>query len=315
MDFDQIVTRLRAGERVALCTLVRARGSTPQETGARMVVTQAGEIVGTLGGGCVEAEVRRRALELLLAGQSALLTFRLDHDYGWDDGLICGGAMEVHVRSLLTSAEAGEFAAIAHALAARQPAEFRFPYVTDSGEQREYAEALAPAPVLLIAGAGHVGQALAALGAEVGFEISVIDDRPDFVSRERFPRAKQLLAGDIETELARFPIDAQTYIVIVTRGHKNDGRALGAVIRSSAKYLGLIGSKRKVLTIFKDLAAQGIPHERLAAVNAPIGLDIGAVTPAEIALSIAAELVAIRRGITPPNALRLPSHLLSAAHP
>ncbi len=315
MHFEQLVTRLRAGERVALCTLVRARGSTPQETGARMLVTQAGEILGTLGGGCVEAEVRRRALELLLAGRSALLTFRLDHDYGWDDGLICGGTMDVQVQSLLSPAQADPFDAIARSVAARQPAEFRFTYTTDAGEERQYTETLAPAPLLLIAGAGHVGHALATVGTGLGFEVSVVDDRPEFLSPERFPAARSLLAGDIETELARFPIDPHTYVVVVTRGHKNDGRALAAVIRSPARYLGLIGSKRKILTILSDLAAQGVPAEILARVHAPIGLEIGAITVPEIALSIAAELVAVRRGraFQPAEPMRLPPELLQAA--
>jgi xanthine dehydrogenase accessory factor len=312
MPFHELIRRLHAGERVALCTLVRARGSTPQHTGARMLVTQAGDILGTLGGGCVEAEVRRRAFELLLAGRSQLLTFRLDHDYGWDDGLICGGTMDVYVHSLLAPSDAAPFESLAAAVAARQPAPLRFTYTTDTGETRTYTETLEPAPRLIIAGAGHVGHALAALADPLGFETTIIDDRPDFTTPERFPRAT-LLTGDIETELARFPIDPFTYIVIVTRGHKNDGRALAAVIRSSAKYLGLIGSKRKIITIFRDLAAQGVPRERLAAVHAPIGLDIGAVSPAEIALSIAAELVATHRGLTPPNTLRLPPHLLDAA--
>jgi xanthine dehydrogenase accessory factor len=312
MDFLDLIHRLHAGERVALCTLVRARGSTPQHTGARMLVTQAGDILGTLGGGCVEAEVRRRALQLLLAGRSELLTFRLDHDYGWDDGLICGGTMDVHVRSLLTPTDAAPFESLAAAIAARQPATFAFSYTTPDGEPRDYTETLEPAPVLVIAGAGHVGHALAALATPLGFQTTIIDDRPDVATPDRFPHAQRLI-GDIESELARFPIDPHTSVVIVTRGHKNDGRALAAVIRSPAKYLGLIGSKRKILTIFKDLAAHGVPRDRLAAVHAPIGLDIGAITPAEIALSIAAELTATRHGLTPPNTLRLPQHLLDAA--
>ena len=124
----------------------------------------------------------------------------------------------------------------------------------------------------------------------------VIDDRADCASSERFPSAERLIVGEIETELARFPIDAATYVVIVTRGHRHDGKALSAVVNSPAKYVGLIGSKRKVITIFGDLVSQGVAVEKLARVHAPIGLNIGAITVPEIAISIAAELVAVRRG-------------------
>jgi xanthine dehydrogenase accessory factor len=124
----------------------------------------------------------------------------------------------------------------------------------------------------------------------------VIDDRSDCASVERFPTAARIV-GDIEAELTRYPIDAATYIVIVTRGHRHDGRALAAVINSPAKYIGLIGSKRKVVTIFQDLIASGVPLEKLEQVHAPIGLELGAVTVPEIATSIAAELIAVRRGV------------------
>ncbi len=295
MLFPQIIRLLDAGQPVALCTLVRARGSTPQRTGAQMLVTPSGETRGTLGGGCVEAEVRSRAMGLLARGESRLLTFRLDSDYGWDDGLICGGNMDVYVHSLVTPGDAGPLAEVEAALAGRRAAVYSFAYATDAGEARTFSQTLEPVPRLILAGAGHVGQALAAVVRGLEFAVSVIDDRPDFLSAERFP-GTTLLAGDIEATLRAYPIDPFTYVVIVTRGHKNDGRALGAVIGSEAKYLGLIGSKRKIVTILRELAGQGVARERLAAVHAPIGLDIGAVTPGEIAVSIAAELVAVRRG-------------------
>jgi xanthine dehydrogenase accessory factor len=148
---------------------------------------------------------------------------------------------------------------------------------------------------LIIAGAGHVGRALGKIAGDVGFQLTVIDDRADYACGQWFPGAK-CVVGEIDLELSRCEIDARTYIVIVTRGHKNDGRALAAVVRSPAAYIGLIGSKRKVHTILTDLHAHGVSIEQLARVHAPIGLEISAVTPAEIAVSIAAELIAIRRG-------------------
>jgi xanthine dehydrogenase accessory factor len=168
--------------------------------------------------------------------------------------------------------------------------------VTDENSQSARFEIpVLPAPTLLIAGAGHVGAALAEVASRLDFLVTVIDDRPDYASASRFPSAR-CIAGDIEKELRRFPITDQTYIVIVTRGHKHDGQALAAVVNSRAAYIGLIGSRRKVHTIFTDLHAQGVPLEKLARIHAPIGLEIAAVTPHEIAVSIAAELVAIRRG-------------------
>jgi xanthine dehydrogenase accessory factor len=291
---EELVTRCGRGECVALCTVVATRGSTPQASGARMLLLGDGRTIGTLGGGCVEAEVRRRAIELLSTSTSMLLTFRLDHDYGWDDGLICGGTMDIFVEVIGTG-EVARFERVAQQLRNGQPASLEIRYTTD-GVERVYSETLEPAARLVIAGAGHVGQALAAIATGLGFDITVIDDRADYASIERFPLAKQHIIGDIETELSRLAVDERSYIVIVTRGHRNDGRALAAVVNSGARYVGLIGSKRKIKTIFDDLVADGVPIEALCRVHAPVGLEIGAVTVPEIAVSIAAELVAVRRG-------------------
>jgi xanthine dehydrogenase accessory factor len=284
----ETIERLAAGEQVALCVVVATRGSTPQARGAKMLVTAAGQTVGTLGGGCVEAEVRREAIGLLSAGQSKLLTFRLDHDYGWDDGLICGGVMDILVHVMNTPADGRAVVGTAGRI--------EIPYADPNGRQA-YVEEIGRPPVLVIAGAGHVGQALGRLAADLGFDLVVIDDRADYASAERFPSARATIVGDIEHELAKFPVDAATYFVIVTRGHRHDGRALAAVIDSPAAYVGLIGSRSKIKRIFKDLHAGGTAVDKLLRVRAPIGLDIGAVTVPEIAVSIAAELVAVRRGV------------------
>jgi xanthine dehydrogenase accessory factor len=293
---EEILRRCRdAGERVALCVVVGTRGSTPQERGAKMLVTADGRTVGTLGGGCVEAEVRKRALEMLQNNESRLMEFALDHDYGWDDGLICGGVMDIHIQTI-SPGTTQPFEALLERLRAQDRCELRFVY-EQTGEQREYVEELSPGPMLVIAGAGHVGQALGELATKLEFRLTVIDDRADFASHARFPGAQTRIVGDIESELRRFPIDPATYIVIVTRGHQHDGRALAAVIDSPARYIGLIGSKRKIKTIFDDLAQTGVSLEKLKRVHAPIGYRIGAVTVSEIALSIAAELIAVRRGM------------------
>ena len=259
-----------------------------------MLLLGDGKTIGTLGGGCVEAEVRQQAITLLHAGLSRLLTFKLDHDYGWDDGLICGGSMDIYVETLSRADDAADYQRTLDALRRGESIDVEITYEVD-GAPKTFRETLEPPGKLLIVGAGHVGQALAALAAQLQFVVSVLDDRADCASAERFPSANRHVA-DIESTLREWPIDPQTYVVIVTRGHRHDGRALAAVIDSRAKYLGLIGSKRKVKTILEDLLAQGAPIEKLLKVHAPIGLEIGAVTVPEIAVSIAAELVAVRRG-------------------
>jgi xanthine dehydrogenase accessory factor len=290
---NEICRRCDAGERVALCTVVGSRGSTPQQKGAKMLVLADGTTLGTLGGGCVEAEVRKQALALLNQNESKLLEFRLDHDYGWDDGLICGGIMDIFVQ-VIDSSTAETFRAMRDALTASRGTSFQISYEL-AGQQKQYIEELGPPPMLVIAGAGHVGQALASIASTLDFRVTVIDDRVDFLSKERFPNAV-CITGDIESELKQFDIDANTYLVIVTRGHRHDGHALNAVIDSPAKYIGLIGSKSKIKTIFDDLSERGVAPDKLLRVHAPIGYEIGAVTVNEIAISIAAELIAVRRG-------------------
>jgi xanthine dehydrogenase accessory factor len=293
--FEEIVRRCcDAAERAVLCTVVATRGSTPQEKGAKMLVLADGKTLGTLGGGCVEAEVRKRALELLSENCSRLLEFQLDHDFGWDDGLICGGVMEIFAE-VIDSTRAATYREALQAVQSKIPTTLRISY-EQKGVAKMYIEEIGPPPKLVIAGAGHVGQALGELAAKLDFDVTVIDDRADYASQQRFPTAKNRIVGDIERELRNFPIDAGTYIVIVTRGHRHDGQALHAVIDSPAKYIGLIGSKSKIKLICDDLVSKGVPVEKLLRVHAPIGLNIGAVSVPEIAVSIAAELIAVRRG-------------------
>ena len=291
----ELLRRADAGEAVAACVVARTRGSTPQKAGALMLVLADGRTLGTLGGGCVEAEVRVRAMRLLLAGESRLMTFKLDDDYGWDDGLVCGGTMDVAVQTVASAESAAMWRRAADALANRRTATIELSVADDAGGVFTLSHAVGPPPRLVVAGAGHVGGALATVAAGLGFERTVVDDRPDLTTAARFPGAT-LVVGEIERELAKLPLGPGDYVVIVTRGHRHDARALAAVVSSKAGYVGLIGSKRKTLTILERLRDEGVPREDLARVRSPIGLDIGAVTPEEIAVSIAAELVAVRRG-------------------
>lgn len=292
--FRSLARQVEQGRRVAFCTVVGSYGSTPQAAGASLLLHENATTEGTLGGGCVEAEVRKRALELLHRGESALLTFQLDHDYGWDDGLICGGTMKVAVATLARRDEVMAFSNAAAELEQARNASVPVRVDHDGALEEYHLHIEAPAR-LLIAGAGHVGAELARLAVGMDFEVVVIDDRADMMGPSRLPPPIRAIVGDIEKALREHPIDANTYVVVVTRGHANDEKALHAVIDSPARYIGMIGSRRKVKLIFDDLAALGVDRAKLERVHAPIGLSIGAVTVPEIAVSILAQLIQIRR--------------------
>jgi xanthine dehydrogenase accessory factor len=256
--------------------------------------------VGTLGGGCVEAEVIRRThKEAMASGESSLMSFQLNHDWGWDDGLVCGGRMDIGVMPIDQTMDLTPYRA---AIEAGQRYEAtRFPVrVQHEGRWLEYHINLEARPPLLIVGAGHVGQALARLAVDLDFHVIVLDDRADFASPERFPAGVELRPGSMVQTLENYPIDPTCYVVIVTRGHQHDQQALEAVINTNAKYIGLIGSRRKKKVIFDDMEKRGVTDaSTLERVHSPIGLDIGAVTVPEIATSIAAELVQQRRQVSP----------------
>lgn len=294
-----LVSDVESGRPAALCVVVRTQGSTPQPAGACMLVRGDMSTVGTLGGGCVEAEVRKRAFELLMrGGASGAFDFLLDHDFGWDDGLICGGRMHFAACVVRGGDQLEPYRQALAIAAARQPATCPI-VVEDAGRSVLYRLHLEVPPTLVIAGAGHVGRAVARLGVELAFRVVVIDDREDLASRDYFPQPVELVVGDIERTLRDLPLDPGTYVVIVTRGHQHDQRALDAVIRRPAGYIGLIGSKRKARMILDDLALSGVKPEQIAAVHTPIGLPIGAITVPEIAVSIVAELVQVRRRSLP----------------
>jgi xanthine dehydrogenase accessory factor len=245
---------LARGETVALVTIVRAQGSTPQRVGAKMLVYADGHTVGTIGGGCYESEAFWKARDAIATGRPTVVRFDLNDDLAGESGLICGGQMDVFI------------------------------------------EPLAPAPHLYIAGGGHVGVQLARAAAEVGFRIHVVDDREKFASADRFPGADEVVVDSIPEWLERAAIPPHSYVAIVTRGHQHDLAALRAVVTRELRYVGLIGSRAKITRIVDALLEEGVAPEALRRVHAPIGLDIGAVTPQEIAVSIVAELVAVRHG-------------------
>lgn len=297
--FDHAVELLEGGRQVALCILVRARGSTPASAGAVMLVDDAAGTCGSIGGGCIEAEVRRAAVSMIRSGRARVLHYVLDHDRAWEDGLICGGSIDVGVALPM---DGGELRAIAERYRRREATEFTFRVLEESVEEAdgkgevefEYALEVPPRPVLLIAGGGHIGGAVSKLANGLGFHVKVFDDRGEVLDRFIAADAEKM-SGPIHEMIARETIDEATFIVIATRGHRHDARVLKAVIDRPAKYIGMIGSRRKVRVTYDDLTEEGVSAGLLERVHAPIGLDIGSVTINEIALSIVAELVKVSR--------------------
>ncbi len=251
--YEEIVKLRQEGRRGAVATIVNVRGSIPSFETAKMLVRDDGSIYGTIGGGCVEADVWRAAREVMEQEKPRTLTFDLNQDPKYDTGLVCGGTLDVFVEPIL------------------------------------------PPALLYIFGAGHVSASLYKTALSAGFDITVIDDRDSYANRERFPQAREVIAQDFDQAMARLTPSEAAYIVIVTRGHRDDMRVLRWAVQSKARYIGMIGSKRKTITIFRELQKEGLAADLFKRVHAPIGLDIGAVTPEEIAVSITAELIAARR--------------------
>jgi xanthine dehydrogenase accessory factor len=254
--YEQIVELRRQGRRGAVATIINVRGSIPSFQSAKMLVRDDGSIVGTIGGGCVEADVWQAAREVMESEKPKTLKFDLNQDPKYDTGLVCGGALEIFVEPVL------------------------------------------PPALLYLFGAGHVAANLCRTAVPAGFDVIVADDRSSYATKERFPAAREVHALEFDDAMQKLDPNESSYIVIVTRGHRDDMRILRWAVQTRARYVGMIGSKRKVISIFKTLQEQGLPAHLFDRVHSPIGLDIGAVTPEEIAVAITAELIAFRRHAT-----------------
>jgi xanthine dehydrogenase accessory factor len=253
-DIYQEIVRIRTeGEEAALVTVVSASGSTPQEEGAKMLVRADGSIVGTIGGGSVEAQVIKEAIKVIAQGKPKHIHTSLNAKDVEDEGMLCGGVMEIFIEPILTP------------------------------------------PTVYIFGGGHISLSLARISKLLGFKIAVIDDRAEFANAERFPEADTILAEDFAKSFPRLKIDKSSYIVIVTRNHQYDHTVLEWAVGTGAKYIGMIGSKTKNKAIFSHLESKGITKKQLDRVHAPIGLEINAQSPEEIAVSIMAEIIKVRR--------------------
>ena len=337
--YREIVRLQQIGQRAALATPVRLSGSVPCGSQSKLLVREDGSILGTIGGGLLEAEALQQAPKALAADKPLLLDFELTQDEASKAGMICGGTCTILIEPIRPGRKVEVYAAAAKCEAdgtgivlitvlpdqgpfhklALLPGGALVGSTGDAGTDkllREMAErrgikeepccveepfrvciqSVCSLPSLYIFGAGHIAIPVERLAGLVGFRTTVIDDRGEFANVERFPRANQVLAATTDEAFRKLPIDAGAYIVAITRGHFLDEEVVAQALRTPAKYIGMIGSKRKVAAIRQRLRERGFGEADIARLYAPIGVDIGAETVEEIALSIVAELVAVRRG-------------------
>ncbi len=251
--FDELVRLRGLGQKCALATIVEVNGSIPSFQTAKLLVREDGSLVGTIGGGCVEAEVWNAAREVMETGKPRNMNFSLGQDAAYDNGLICGGQLQVFV------------------------------------------ECIHPQPCALVFGGGHISKSLVKVLNLAGFRASVIDNREAYANAERFPEAAGVFAEEYEDAFPKLSVNESTYIVIVTRGHRDDMRVLRWAVTTNARYIAMIGSRRKTIAVVKELEKEGMDRAAFDRVYAPMGLEIGAVSPEEIAISVGAEMIAMRR--------------------
>jgi xanthine dehydrogenase accessory factor len=338
---QKIAGLIDSGEDFAVAVVLKAEGSTPRKAGVWAIIDKSGKITGTLGGGVVEAEAQRQAIQSCSLKKPVIFNIELQ---GTDSNSvlpICGGNMRIFIDPTI-SRKREFFSQVAGAIRLRKKgvmllnikgikeirsdykwytedsitSDIGFPGVDEicsclnqempkhfmessqipAAGTEVFVQPIIPKPLLVIAGGGHIGQALALQANLVGFDITVIDDRAEFTDSDLFPKETKTICGGIAEQLAEMPMQNDTYIVIVTRGHEKDAEALQACIKKSPAYIGMIGSKRKVALIRAHFIQSGISTpEEFDRIFSPIGLDIGAVTVPEIAASITAELIAVRR--------------------
>ncbi len=251
--YDEIVRLRKLGQKCAIATIVQVNGSIPSYESAKILVREDGSFMGTVGGGCVEAEVWNAAREVIETEKPRHLTFSLGQDAAYDEGLICGGQLNIFVEPVI------------------------------------------PQPHAFIFGGGHVSKSISKVATIAGFSTVIIDNREAFANAERFPEAEATYAEEYEDVFPKLEVNSSTYLIIVTRGHRDDMRVLRWAVNTPARYIAMIGSKRKTISVVHELEKDGIPREAFEKVFAPMGLELGAETPEEIAISVVAEMIAIRR--------------------
>ncbi|HEY6343760.1 MAG TPA: XdhC/CoxI family protein [Bryobacteraceae bacterium] len=251
--YDEIVRLRKLGQKCALATIVQVRGSIPSYESAKLLVREDGSMMGTVGGGCVEAEVWNAAREVIDTEKPKNLSFSLGQDAAYDEGLICGGQLNIFVEPVI------------------------------------------PQPQAFIFGGGHVSKSISKVATIAGFSTIIVDNREAFANPERFPDADATYAEEYEDVFPKLPVTASSYLIIVTRGHRDDMRVLRWAVTTQARYIAMIGSKRKTISVIHELEHEGFPRDAFERIFAPMGLEIGAQSPEEIAISVVAEMIAVRR--------------------
>jgi xanthine dehydrogenase accessory factor len=293
--FNALAEAARSGESVVLGIISSVKGSSPQKIGAKALFHADGRIRGTLGGGCLEAEIQQRAIQSLRTGKPETFDLLLDHDFGWDDGLICGG--KVCGLILPDAQRAGE--EFWNALGGRKTRcrwgvkkDFSIGRLAQNEPGALYEETVSPPCALWIAGAGHIAQAVAPLALQLDFDVTVLDDRPALANHQFFPREVSLKA-DAWEKLCALPLqEVPSFGLIVTRGHRHDALVLKDWIQKPFLFLGMIGSSRKARTIFEHFSEEKIATpEQLQKVACPVGIRIRSQTVQEIAVSIMAQFI------------------------
>jgi xanthine dehydrogenase accessory factor len=252
--YEEILMIKSEGGSAALATIISSEGSTPRETGAKMLIRENGAISGTIGGGSLEGQVIKEALKVIREEKPRTFHYDLTGKEADEIGMICGGILDVYIEPIL------------------------------------------PSPTVFIFGGGHISLFVSKISAMAGFRVVVVDDRVEFANEERFPDAEQVIAMAFPLACSRLKVNRSGYLVIVTRGHACDQEVLEWALNTEAGYIGMIGSRQKIQSLYNHLEEKGIAPEKLQRVHAPIGLDIGALTPAEIAVSIVGEMIRVRRG-------------------
>lgn len=302
--FTTLLYEMEKRHDTVLCTIIADSGSTPRGKGAQMLVGETGLLSGTIGGGAVEGGAIALGQTLLRERRSAIHEYKLRHNDGEDIGMVCGGDVTVHLQFIAAGDPVWRELAgsVLHRIALRQPGALVLaldggaPALRDAPET-DSAHVSLPLPIgerAILFGAGHCSLALCPLLTTVGFRVTVVDDRPELVTKERFPTADAVICCDLDRVTETVPIGEEDYVVVMTNGHSHDFAVQEQVLRGKYAYIGVIGSRAKTASVNARLREAGISEAAIASVHTPIGTAIKAVTPEEIAVSIAGEMICVR---------------------
>lgn len=302
---NKILEKIRdLNEEMVLVTIIDTKGSAPRHSGSKMLVTRNGIIEGTVGGGTGEYESMLEAINILDSKKNLVMDITRLGDDPKDSLMICGGINKLMLQYIDANTKSVfnrtlELNNIGQSVKLRTDLIDGNICIVDFDEKEiagYFYDVISPMNKLLILGGGYVGYAIYELADILGFEVTVFDDRPEFATKDRFPKAVCLESGNFNKLIDNYKFNSHTYVTIVTRGHLQDAECVKGVIRKENKYVGLIGSKRKISLIIENLKESGYSEEEINRIHAPIGLNLGAETPEEIAVSIMAEIIGVKYG-------------------